>query len=44
MESRNYTPLGDNEQVAMILDMAYKEVATVSKRYIAILNELFPNN
>jgi len=44
MESRNYVPLGDNEQVAMILDMAYKEVATVSKRYIAILNELFPNN
>lgn len=44
MESRNYVPLGDNEQVAMILDMAYKEVATISKRYIAILDELFPNN
>jgi len=44
MESRNYVPLGKNEQVAMILDMAYKEVATVSHRYIAILNELFSNN
>ena len=44
MESRNYVPLGDNEQVAKILDMAYKEVATVSNRYISILNELFPNN
>ncbi len=44
MESRNYVPLGNNEQVAMILDMAYKEVAIVSKRYIAILNELFPND
>jgi len=43
MESKNYVPLGDNEQVAMILNMAYKEVATVSQRYIAILNELFPN-
>lgn len=42
MESRNYVPLGDNEQVARILDMAYQEIATVSKRYISILNELFP--
>ncbi len=38
MESRNYFPLGDNEQVAEILDMAYQEVAIVSKRYISILN------
>ena len=44
MESRNYVPLSDNGQIAMILDMAYKEVALVSKRYISILNELFPNN
>lgn len=44
MDSRNYVPLGDNKQVAMILEMAYQEVAQVSKRYIAILNELFPNN
>ncbi len=44
MESRNYDPLGDNDQVEMILNMAYQEVAQVSKRYIKILNELFPNN
>ena len=43
MESRNYVPLGDNEQVAKILEMAYQEVAIVSKRYISILNELFPS-
>ncbi|MBE1302020.1 MAG: HNH endonuclease [Alteromonadaceae bacterium] len=44
MDSRNYVPLGENEQVAKILEMAYQEVAVVSKRYIEILNELFPNN
>jgi len=44
MDSRNYVPLDENEQVAMILELAYKEVAGVSERYIAILNELFPNN
>jgi len=43
MDSRDYVPLGDNEQVAKILEMAYQEVAVVSKRYIEILNELFPN-
>ncbi len=43
MESRNYVPLGDNEQVAMVLEMAYKEISSVAQRYISILNELFPN-
>ncbi|RSD31749.1 HNH endonuclease [Vibrio pectenicida] len=43
MDSRDYVPLGENEQVAKILEMAYQEVAIVSKRYIEILNELFPN-
>ena len=43
MDSRNYTPLGENEQVAKILEMAYEEVATVSKRYITIINEFLPN-
>lgn len=43
MDSRNYIPLGENEQVAKILEMAYQEVAMVSKRYIEILNELFPS-
>lgn len=42
MESRNYVPLGDNEQVGMVLEMAYKEISSVAQRYISILNELFP--
>jgi hypothetical protein len=41
MESRNYVPLGNNEQVKKILNMAYEEVATVADRYIAIINESF---
>lgn len=41
MDSRDYVPLGENEQVAKILEMAYEEVAFISKRYIEILNELF---
>lgn len=44
MDLKNYVPLGENEQVGKILEMAYQEVATVSNRYIEILNELFPNN
>jgi 5-methylcytosine-specific restriction endonuclease McrA len=43
MDSKNYVPLGDNEQVAMILKMAYKEVGIVADRYVAILNELLPD-
>ena len=43
MDSKNYVPLGDNEQVAMVLEIAYKEVSSVADRYIAILNELFPS-
>lgn len=43
MDSRDYVPLGENDQVAKILEMAYQEVAIVSKRYIEILNELLPN-
>ena len=43
MESRNYVPLADNEQVAMVVEMAYQEIRSVAQRYIAILNELFPN-
>ncbi len=42
MDSRNYVPLEDNEQVIKILDMAYNEVSLLSNRYITILNELFP--
>lgn len=43
MDNKNYVPLGDNEQVAMVLEMAYKEVSSVADRYIAILNRLFPS-
>jgi len=44
MDSRNYVPLGDNEQVQMILKIAYQEVSSIPKRYIAILNEILPSN
>jgi hypothetical protein len=43
MENKNYVPLGDNEQVQMILEMAYKEVSIIADRYIKILNQLFYN-
>ena len=42
MDCKNYVPLENNEQVKMILDMAYNEISQVSERYIKILNELFP--
>jgi 5-methylcytosine-specific restriction endonuclease McrA len=42
MDSRNYVPLEDNEQMRMILDMAHKEVAALAERYIKIIGELFP--
>jgi 5-methylcytosine-specific restriction endonuclease McrA len=41
MDSRNYVPLVDNEQMKMILNMAHKEVAALADRYITIINELF---
>jgi NADH:ubiquinone oxidoreductase subunit E len=41
MDERNYVPLENNEQVSMILEMAYREVGTVAERYITIINELF---
>lgn len=41
METRNYVPLKDNEQMKKILKMAHEEVATVANRYITIINELF---
>jgi 5-methylcytosine-specific restriction endonuclease McrA len=42
MDSRNYVPLEDNEQIKMILNMAHREVASLADRYITIINELFP--
>lgn len=44
MDSRNYVPLEDNEQIKKILNMAHKEVAALADRYITIINELFPQN
>lgn len=44
MDSRNYVPLEDNEQIKMILNMAYKEVGLLADRYIAIINTLFTEN
>jgi len=44
MDSRNYVPLEDSEQMRMILDMAHKEVAFLAERYIRIINELFPQS
>ncbi len=41
MDSKNYVPLEDNEQMKMILNMAHKEVATLADRYIKIINEIF---
>jgi hypothetical protein len=41
MESRNYVPLEDNEQMKKILNIAYDEVASVANRYITIINLLF---
>ena len=40
MQSRNYVPLGDNEQMKMILNLAHKEVSDLADRYITIINEL----
>lgn len=41
MESRNYVPLEDNDQMKMILNMAHAEVSALADRYITIINELF---
>jgi NADH:ubiquinone oxidoreductase subunit E len=41
MDEKNYVPLENNEQVSMILEMAYREVGAVAERYITIINELF---
>ena len=41
MNRHNYVPLGDNEQVRAVVEMAYREVAQLADRYIAILNGLY---
>ena|ERR1700730_10754363 len=44
MDSKNYAPLRDNEQVRMILDLAHAEVSALVDRYIVIINSLFPDD
>jgi hypothetical protein len=44
MDSKNYVPLEDNEQMKMILNMAHKEVSALADRYIIIINELFQSS
>ena len=41
MDSKDYVPLEDNEQMKMILNMAHREVSALADRYIIIINELF---
>lgn len=41
MDSKNYVPLEDNEQMKMILNMAHNEASALADRYITIINELF---
>ncbi len=40
MKSRGYASLETNEQVAELLEMAYREVADVAARYITIINRV----
>lgn len=44
MDTRNYVPLEDNDQMKMILNMAYAEVASLADRYIAVINSQFAQN
>jgi hypothetical protein len=44
MDSRNYAPLANNEQVQVILEMVYGEVGSVAERYVQIINQLFLTN
>jgi hypothetical protein len=41
MDSRNYVPLEDNAQIALILNLAHREIGALAARYITIINELF---
>jgi hypothetical protein len=44
MKSRNYTPLGGNEQIRKVLEMAYAEVGPIAERYIMLINEVLLQN
>lgn len=41
MDSRNYVPLEENAQIALILKLAHREIGALAERYITIINELF---
>lgn len=42
MDSRNYVPLEDSEQMKLVLNMAHSEVAALADRYVTLMNSLFP--
>jgi hypothetical protein len=41
MASRRYTPIGDNQQIKIIVDQAYNEVKALVYRYITIIEGVF---
>lgn len=44
MDSRNYVPLEDSEQMRLVLDMAHSEVAALADRYVKMINSVFPRD
>lgn len=41
MRSRHYNPLGNNEKICNVLEMAHEDFAAVANRYISLINKLF---
>lgn len=44
MDSRNYVPLEDSEQMRLVLNMAHSEVAALAERYARMINAVFPRD
>lgn len=44
MESRDYVPLEDSEQMRLVLNMAHSEVAALADRYVRMINSVFPRD
>lgn len=44
MDSRNYVPLEDSEQMRLVLNMAHAEVAALADRYVRMINSVFPRD
>ncbi len=44
MDSRNYVPLEDSEQMRLVLNMAHAEVAALADRYVKMINSVFPRD